>query len=132
MPRPEPDDTLQFRLTITCDNAAFEDSPEAEIARILRVTAAGLEVADFDTCRDLRDVNGNVVGQAALKTVFEHDNSRRCCAPPPADLVSVAQFPDGSFSVDLYDQDGSLATTFHLPADAPMADAFPAPKGDPQ
>lgn len=54
------------------------------------------------------------------------------CSEPAADLVTVRAVPDGSFSVDVYDQDGSLASTFHLPADALMADAFPAPKGGPQ
>jgi hypothetical protein len=55
-----------------------------------------------------------------------------CAAPckAPADLVTVAQYPDGTFSVDVYAADGALATTAHLPSDARMSDAFP--KGDPQ
>lgn len=65
--------TLQFRLTVNCDNAAFEESPEREIARILRTTAARLEQNEsFDTYQNLRDLNGNVVGTAGLKTVDEH------------------------------------------------------------
>ena len=68
---------LQFRLTITCENAAFEDSPEAEIARILREVAVFLDAGiDFDAYKSLRDVNGNVVGTAALKTVAEHNGGR--------------------------------------------------------
>jgi hypothetical protein len=43
----------------------------------------------------------------------------------PADLVTVAQHSDGSFSVDVYDADGSLASTAHLPADARMSDVVP-------
>jgi hypothetical protein len=71
-------ENLQFRLTIHCDDDAFQADPEAEIARILRATADRLEGGDdFDTCRDLRDVNGNVVGTAALKTREEHDGGRR-------------------------------------------------------
>lgn len=54
------------------------------------------------------------------------------CTRAPRDLVTVAQYPDGSFSVDVYDAEGELATTLHLPSDARMADAFPASKGDPQ
>ncbi len=80
MPRPEPDDRLQFRLTITCENAAFEEesSPETEIARILRNLADYLDgCGSLDTCTTLRDINGNDVGYAALKTVYEHDNARR-------------------------------------------------------
>lgn len=159
MPRPKQDDTLQFRLTITCENAAFEDSPEAEIARILRTMAARLDPGyDPDTLATvviLRDHNGNDVGQAGLKTVYEHENARRHdrakwlasrasalllgaflalsawgCTKTPTDLVTVAQLTDGSFSVDVYDADGKLATTAHLMADALMADAFP--KGAPK
>jgi len=50
----------RFRLTIQCDNAAFEDE-EAEIARILRRVAA--DVAEQgDTSGVCLDINGNVVG----------------------------------------------------------------------
>ena len=59
---------MQFRLFIDCDNAAFEDEPAHELARMLRDVAKRLESGDgFDTWRDLRDVNGNVAGKAALK-----------------------------------------------------------------
>lgn len=153
-------ENLQFRLTINCENEAFGDNPEPEIARILRSLAARLDPCyDPDTLATvvtLRDRNGNDVGQAGLKTVYEHENARRhdrakwlasrasalllgaflalgtwgCAAPckAPADLVTVAQYPDGSFSMDVYAADGSLASTAHLPADARMADAF-ATKG---
>jgi len=154
-------DTLQFRLTITCENAAFEDDPSQEIARILRLLAARMDdkTEEFDTIVTLRDVNGNECGHAALKTVYEHENARRSswrsrrgvaalflgaflalsawscgpapdCPVQPADAIMVAQYPDGSFSVDVY-ADGVLESTAHLPADALMADAFPT-KGAPQ
>lgn len=137
---------LQFRLTITCENAAFEDSPEAEIARILRRTADSMEDGfDFGFCRNLLDADGNIVGTAALKTVEEHDGGRvhdrkarklaalvlgaflafgaSGCQERPRDLVTVAQYPDGSFST---------TRRASWPPDARMADAFPATKGDPR
>lgn len=150
MPRPKQDDTLQFRLSITCENEAFGSEPELEIVRILRDLADRIEHGfDLDTCVDLRDYNGNTVGQTSLKTVHEHDNGRRsnwraarglvlallCCLPllsacapracvHPADLVTVAQYPDGTFSVDLYGPDGQLDSTVHLAADARLSDIF--------
>jgi len=156
-------DTLQFRLTITCENAAFEDDPARTIARILRSLATRMDpLCDtelFDTTVTLRDTNGNECGHAALKTAYEHENARRSswrsrrgvaalflgaflalsawscgpapdCPVQPADAIMVAQYPDGSFSVDVY-ADGVLESTAHLPADALMADAFPT-KGAPQ
>ena len=57
-----------FRLEVTCDNAAFDD-PGPELARILREAADKLE-SDLHSCRwfqTIRDVNGNNVGQFALK-----------------------------------------------------------------
>lgn len=57
-----------FRLTIETENAAFEETPASEIARILRGLAEKLErdgVPDGpDNCWRLRDVNGNTVGTA--------------------------------------------------------------------
>lgn len=58
-----------FKLSITCDNAAFEDAPGDELARILRRLADRLEsgapasqfAARFDAV-SLHDVNGNKVG----------------------------------------------------------------------
>jgi hypothetical protein len=59
----------EFRLHVTCDNDAFDPDPYAELARILRETAARLET-DRDACRwfqTIRDCNGNDVGRFALK-----------------------------------------------------------------
>ena len=51
----------KFTLTITCDNAAFEDGGgETEVARILRETAERVE--DGTRTGNLLDINGNVVG----------------------------------------------------------------------
>lgn len=54
-------------ITIETDNAAFEDSPRHETARVLRALAHELDggepgvLESFDG-QKLRDVNGNCVG----------------------------------------------------------------------
>lgn len=71
--------TLQFRLTITCDTPELT-GPRAQryLARILRHTAARLtDGEDFGCYLNLPDSHGETVGQAALKTVEEHDGGRR-------------------------------------------------------
>lgn len=50
----------EFRLTIKTDNAVFDDDSNAELARILREVARKLD--DGVGCGNLRDGNGNVVG----------------------------------------------------------------------
>jgi len=51
---------MKFILEINCDNAAFEDNKEAEVARIIRGLAIGL---DEGGCFNfLRDHNVNTVG----------------------------------------------------------------------
>ena len=52
---------MAFTLTISTDNAAFEDEPASEIARILRGLANDLEFNGEGGGR-LYDVNGNRVG----------------------------------------------------------------------
>jgi hypothetical protein len=53
-----------FTLTIDTDNAAFEDHPQAEVARILHNVAERLLFPlQEGTCRD---VNGNTVGSFAF------------------------------------------------------------------
>jgi hypothetical protein len=59
---------LTFALTLECENAAFENDPSAEVARILRKLA---DTLDTDTLREgricrLHDSNGNFVGKAVL------------------------------------------------------------------
>jgi hypothetical protein len=55
-----------FKLTINLDNAAFDEAPGEELARILEGVAPHLRARDFSrgvlrVCT-LRDANGNTVG----------------------------------------------------------------------
>lgn len=59
---------MQFRLTLNCDNDAFAFEKQDYIARLLRDVADRLEEGDScNTWCDIRDVDGNTVGQFALK-----------------------------------------------------------------
>lgn len=52
-----------FVLTIDTGNAAFDDSPAEEVARILREAADKIAEYGFaDHAHNLRDINGNTVG----------------------------------------------------------------------
>lgn len=56
---------MTFKLTIDTTNAAFDDSPEQEVARILRELAKRIEARGLPPARGvdvLRDTNGNMVG----------------------------------------------------------------------
>lgn len=53
-----------FKLTIETDNAAFDDCPEQECARILRAVADALERGTRGA--PLHDINGNRVGRFDL------------------------------------------------------------------
>lgn len=56
-----------FKLEIETGNAAFDDTPASELARILRDLAGELECEGIPRRGDsftLRDVNGNRVGRA--------------------------------------------------------------------
>lgn len=61
----------QFTLTISTDNAAFDDGNLGpEVARILRDAAARVEYGDVREPGDergLRDANGNTVGSMRLE-----------------------------------------------------------------
>jgi hypothetical protein len=59
----------KFVVNITTENAAFEDDPAGEIARILRRLADNVDVDDayIDHVYHLRDANGNLVGRAEAK-----------------------------------------------------------------
>ncbi len=62
-------DSIQFRLQVTCDNAAFEGGMATELASILRDVASRLESGeDCGSWVNVRDTNGNIVGSFALKT----------------------------------------------------------------
>lgn len=52
---------MTFKLEIKTNNAAFEDAPQAELARILRDVANTLE-NDPSHSGTMRDINGNRVG----------------------------------------------------------------------
>jgi hypothetical protein len=52
---------MRFLVEIECDNAAFEDDPSCEVARLLRLIARGVE-KDGSQEGGLRDSNGNSCG----------------------------------------------------------------------
>lgn len=54
----------QVRITIDTGNAAFEDEPASEIARILRKIAEDFESGAQPTL--VRDSNGNRVGEVVV------------------------------------------------------------------
>jgi hypothetical protein len=61
----------KFVVSIETDNAAFEDAPENEIARILseladKVEGRGMAVVTVFGSLTLRDINGNIVGKAEV------------------------------------------------------------------
>ena len=55
---------MKATITIEMDNAAFEDGPATELARILRALAK--RVSDGPDYVPLMDVNGNKVGEFVL------------------------------------------------------------------
>ena len=66
----------RFTLSIKCSGFAFDDETGAvthesaapELARILRDVAYRIDSGEsFDTFRNCRDINGNIVGTFALK-----------------------------------------------------------------
>jgi hypothetical protein len=59
---------VRFTINMTCDNAAFEDNPEREVARILRRIADRLDqFIDIEpTWHTIFDTNGNDVGRWSL------------------------------------------------------------------
>jgi hypothetical protein len=56
-----------IKISIDTDNAAFDEYPVTETARILRKLANDLESGNaIDNAFSLRDVNGNVVGKVTI------------------------------------------------------------------
>ena len=56
---------MRFEIYIHTDNAAFDNPPNVEVARILREVANSLDAGeDFHFYETLRDINGNDVGRA--------------------------------------------------------------------
>lgn len=62
---------MQFNVQMTCDNDAFAEDPNPEVARILRELADRVERGEVDNhigrtqYRSLFDINGNNVGAAS-------------------------------------------------------------------
>ena len=55
----------KFVVEIKCDNAAFDEDRDAEVARLLRALADGL--LGLGQVYYLPDLNGNIVGWASYK-----------------------------------------------------------------
>lgn len=55
-----------FNLTINIDNAAFDEEPALEVARILAVLADRIINSGYLNT-NLLDINGNVVGKAGVE-----------------------------------------------------------------
>jgi hypothetical protein len=70
---------MSERISVTLEtngNAAFEDSPATEIARILREAAKRIENGDFGSDGDgfrLNDINGNKCGRVTIERVDEEE-----------------------------------------------------------
>ena len=64
----------ELRVKIELANDAFGEDPRPEIARILRAMADKVEELDIYTLcfyQSIRDINGNSVGQFAIKPITE-------------------------------------------------------------
>jgi hypothetical protein len=58
---------MRFTINMTCENAAFEDGPAPEVARVLRKIASQLDEWDgYDKFQTILDANGNDVGRWKL------------------------------------------------------------------
>ena len=59
---------MEFKLNIRTDNAAFEDCPGFEVARILREIANKVDGRELPYyMQTIRDCNGNDVGRYSCK-----------------------------------------------------------------
>ena len=61
---------MDIKITINTDNAAFEDYPHVEVARILHKMANSTESDGCLLCVDnypVMDINGNTVGLLNVK-----------------------------------------------------------------
>jgi hypothetical protein len=57
----------RFEMSVCLENAAFEDEPMTELARILRTVARRLEDGNFKDANTVYDENGNRVGVFTLE-----------------------------------------------------------------
>lgn len=53
-------------ITIDTENAAFDDEPATEIARLLRYIAGNLENFGIPQSGSLYDINGNICGAVTI------------------------------------------------------------------
>lgn len=60
---------MRFTLSFQMDNAAFDENPAREVARILFDAAQRIESTDKvpEYFENLRDLNGNTIGTYAAK-----------------------------------------------------------------
>jgi hypothetical protein len=58
---------MKINITIECNNAAFENTPEVETARILRELARKVEQLGLNDNIPLIDMNGNKVGKLEVE-----------------------------------------------------------------
>ena len=56
-----------IQITIKTGNAAFDDYPASEVARILRKLATDFEDLGMPHEQTMRDTNGNIVGGIIIK-----------------------------------------------------------------
>lgn len=60
----------ELKLKINCDNDAFHDAPEVEIARVLRKIAQDIEDLEATGMyQNIKDINGNIIGTFRLTGV---------------------------------------------------------------
>lgn len=65
-------DLVEFEMKIHSSNAAFEENPAGEVARILRDIANDIEGSHTYCEGNCRDLNGNTVGSFSFE-VDEED-----------------------------------------------------------
>jgi len=53
-------------ITIKMDNAAFDDDPDQELARVLREIVAHIDRYGYNPEGRLRDANGNTCGELRI------------------------------------------------------------------
>jgi hypothetical protein len=66
--------SVDFTMTIKSGNDAFADNAGAEVARILRAMAEAIDEHGAEGMFDLRDINGNYVGNAVFEVWAEGED----------------------------------------------------------
>lgn len=65
-------DKVEFEMKLHSSNAAFDENPSAETARILREIADDIEASVTYCEGNVRDINGNTIGSFSFE-VSEED-----------------------------------------------------------